>query len=358
MILIHGLSHESNMTEQEMGIVGQGVDRAKKQGVVFFPLASFVRRIDPVKDFLTLVSLFRIIKQEKPDIVHTHSSKGGALGRLAAKMAGAPVIIHTPHGHVFHGHFGSLASRVFLVAEKIFSLLDDCTVALTEGEKDDYINLSVEKEKKLVTIHSGVDIDHFRNVDIEVDLKKKELGLKPENRVVGTVGWLLPIKGPGHLLKAMDRVWKKYPDTELVYVGKGEMLETLQEEAVKMNADEKVKFLGWRDDVHEIIPVFDLFVLPSLNEGMGRVLVEAMALGKPVVGSDTGGIPDLIKQNETGLLVPPGDEEKLAEAIIDILGNPDKAEQMGSKGKVHCEDFSETAMVRKIDELYTDLMSR
>ncbi|MCP4352600.1 MAG: glycosyltransferase family 4 protein [Desulfobacterales bacterium] len=121
---------------------------------------------------------------------------------------------------------------------------------------------------------------------------------------IGFAGWLLPIKGPMYLLKAMPQVLEKCPDTELVYVGKGDMKEQLQVQAKILGISDKVKFLGWRNDIHEIMPVLDVFALPSLNEGMGRVLVEAMAAGKPVVASRTGGIPDLVRHGETGMLVP------------------------------------------------------
>ena len=356
ILLVHGLSHESGMSDLEKQIVEDGVEEAQKNGVKVIALPSMVRSIHPIKDFRALFSLIWLIMKEKPEIVHTHSSKGGILGRLAAKIAGVPHIIHTPHGHVFYGHFGAFASRVFLWIENIFARFTDRVVALTDGEKDDYINLSVCPPEKLFKIHSGVDVKKFMHANGNRVEKRRSLGLDQNEAVIGFVGWLLPIKGPDYLLKAMDDVWRRHSEASLVLVGKGDMDVDLRAEALKKNANGKVKFLGWREDIDEIMPLFDMLVLPSLNEGMGRVLVEAMAAGKPVVASRVGGIPDLVRHAETGYLVPPADEKALADGIKMLLDDPEKAKQMGLRGQEYCRQFSLDAMIEKLDNLYSDLM--
>jgi glycosyltransferase involved in cell wall biosynthesis len=287
-VLVHGLSLESGMTELEKKVVEDGIAKAKSKGVKVVLLPSLVRSIRPIKDLKALLALIWLISREKPDIVHTHSSKGGLLGRLAAKVYGVSPIIHTPHGHVFYGHFGPIASKVFLWIERLFSKFTDRLVALTHGEKDDYIEMPVCSPEKLLTIHSGVDIQQFLHTNGNRVEKKRSLGLGPKEPVIGFVGWLLPIKGPEYLLKAMDYIWPEQPDTTLVMVGKGDLDFDLRAEALRKNVNGKVKFLGWRQDIHELMSVFDIFVLPSLNESMGRVLVEAMAAGKPVVASRVG----------------------------------------------------------------------
>jgi glycosyltransferase involved in cell wall biosynthesis len=173
--------------------------------------------------------------------------------------------------------------------------------------------------------------------------------------VIGFVGWLLPIKGPDYLLKAMDDVWRGHPEASLVLVGKGDLDVDLRAEAQRKTTNGKVKFLGWREDIDEIMPLLDMLVLPSLNEGMGRVLVEAMAAGKPVVASRVGGIPDLVRHGETGYLVPPADEKALADGIKKLLDDPAKAKQMGLRGQEHCRKFSLEAMIEKLDNLYSNL---
>jgi glycosyltransferase involved in cell wall biosynthesis len=298
-----------------------------------------------------------LIIEERPYIVHTHSSKAGLLGRLAAKIAGVPHIVHTPHGHVFYGHFGFLASKIFLWIEKIFSRFTDRMVSLTDGEMDDYIKLSVCSPEKLLKIHSGVDVKKFIQSNGNIMEKRRSLGLDQSGNVVGFVGWLLPIKGPEYLLKAMEYIWQEHPEASLVFVGKGDLDVDLRAQALQVSANGRVKFLGWREDIHEIMPIFDMLVLPSLNEGMGRVLVEAMAAGKPVVASRVGGIPDLVRHGETGYLVPPADEKALADGVKKILNDPERARLMGQRGKEFCQQFSLEAMIEKLDDLYSDLIT-
>jgi glycosyltransferase involved in cell wall biosynthesis len=355
IVLVHGLSQESNMTASEKAAVEAQIESARVKGVRIVAVPSLVRRISPVNDVRTLYDLVRIIQQEKPDVVHTHTSKAGIIGRLAAKIARVPFIVHTPHGHVFYGHFGAALSRVFLWVETLFSHLTDRVVALTGGEGRDYTDCNVYPEDKIVHIHSGVDIEKFRQSPVSVVEKKRSLGLAPNAMVVGFIGWLLPIKGPMHLLKAMEAVWHDHEDVVLVFIGKGDLDVELRTAALQTGADGRINFLGWRDDVEEIMPLFDIFVLPSLNEGMGRVLVEAMAAGKPIVASNVGGIPDLVQHDYNGLLVAPGDEKALATSIKQLLGNPQKAKLMGQRGREFCSQFSLESMVEKLDILYQDL---
>jgi glycosyltransferase involved in cell wall biosynthesis len=146
------------------------------------------------------------------------------------------------------------------------------------------------------------------------------------------------------------------PQACLAFIGKGDLEATLKQRTEELGLQSNVMFFGWRDDIHHIMPLLDVVVLPSLNEGMGRVLVEAMAGGRPVVASNTGGIPDLIRHGDNGLLVPPGDKSALADAILKLILNPARAEAMGECGKAHCREFGLPAMVAKIDRLYVELL--
>ncbi len=174
VILACGLSLESKMTDLEQQSVDRQIEKASESGVKVVPISSLVRRISPVFDIRAFFTLWKIISREKPTIVHTHSSKAGILGRLAAKMTGVPVIVHTPHGHVFFGHFRPFVSKLYLLIEKLFALFTNRLVALTEGEREDYIELSVSKPEKIVTIHSGVDIDRFKNSHVNIEKKRIE----------------------------------------------------------------------------------------------------------------------------------------------------------------------------------------
>ncbi len=344
------------MTDSEREAVEIQIESARVNGVKIIQIPSLLRRISPVNDICALYGLVRIIKTEKPDVVHTHTSKAGILGRMAAKIARVPLVVHTPHGHVFFGHFGPILSRIFLWVERLFGILTDRVIALTDGERNDYTDRNVYPEDKLVQIHSGVDIGKFKQSPVSAVEKKRSLGLAQNGLVVGFIGWLLPIKGPMYLLKAMEDVWRDYENTVLVFIGKGDLDVDLRTAALKTTANGRVNFLGWRNDIDEIMPIFDIFVLPSLNEGMGRVLVEAMAAGKPVVASNVGGIPDLVQNDINGLLVPPGDEKALSASIKQLINDPEKAKLMGQRGKELCNQFSVKSMVEKIDTLYGKLL--
>jgi glycosyltransferase involved in cell wall biosynthesis len=356
MVLAHGLSRESKMTDSEVQAVNDGIQQATQCGVRFVGVPSLVRCIHPWKDLRALLALWGLILRERPTIVHTHTSKAGILGRLAALLAGVRPIVHTPHGHVFYGHFGRWMSRLFRLLEKCFASFTDQSIALTEGERRDYIDLRVCAAERVRTIHSGVDIRRFQETACNAQEKKRQLGLDRHKILVGFVGWLLPIKGPMHLLNAMDLVRRRHPEAVLVFVGKGELEQELKAKAEKLEMSNSAVFLGWRKDLAEIMQLLDILVLPSLNEGMGRVVVEAMAAAKPVVASLTGGIPDLVRHNETGLLVPPGNETALAESIQWLIENPESAKIMGLKGRQRCEPFSLQSMIDKLDALYRDLL--
>ena len=355
VMLIHGPSLESRMTALEKQSVDKRIKRAQEGGVKVIIIPSLVRRVSPAHDLWAFLSLWRLMIKEKPTIVHTHTYKAGILGCWAAKMAGVRIIVHTPHGHVFYGHFNPVVTRLFIMIERFTALIMDHMVALTQGERKDYIAFSVSNPQKISTIHSGVDMDLYVTERVNIDEKKRSLGLDPKSLAVGTVGWLLPIKGPMYLLKAMAHVWQKHPDITLVYVGKGDLENELREEAFRMGVSEKVSFLGWREDIPEIMHILDIFVLPSLNEGMGRVLVEAMAAGRPIVASSVGGILDLVKHGQNGFLVKPGDVTSLSLAIGELVRDKKLRNEMGRAGKTMAQRYGVEKMLRKIDALYSSL---
>jgi glycosyltransferase involved in cell wall biosynthesis len=356
IVLAYGLSLESKMTDLEKDAVYARIRKAERGGVRVIVIPSLVRRTSPLHDLRAFLFLRRLLINEKPIIVHTHSYKAGILGCWAAKISGVPIIIHTPHGHVFYGHFKPFVTRFIIIIEKLTCFIMNRMITLTEGERNDYIALSVCDPKKIVTIHSGVDVGYYMQAQVNIREKRKFLGLDQGELVVGTVGWLLPIKGPIYLLRAMAEVWKRYPQVSLVYAGKGELEGELKREAARMGVSEKVWFLGWRDDIHEILPLLDIFVLPSLNEGMGRVLVEAMAAGRPIVASNVGGIPDLVYHGENGVLVPPADHRALARELEMLISDPDMRRRMGDKGRTLAVQYGTDSMVQKVDRLYLDVL--
>lgn len=328
-------------------------DQIEESGVRYIQVPQLRRSIHLFYDFKALLRIFRLLRREKPDIVHTHTSKAGLLGRLAAKLARVPSIIHTPHGHVFFGYFGALKTKMFILFEKLASRITDRIIALTPREKADYLSYKVTGEDRLVVIPSGIELHKYQPAPREERFKLRiELGIPEHSVVAGTAGRLVPVKGPALLLQAFKQVISEHPDTCLVFAGDGPLRKSLEKNAVDMGLAKKIVFTGWRDDMARILSVFDIFCLPSLNEGMGRVLVEAMALGKPVVASEVGGIPDLISPGKNGFLVPPRNPGELARQIIFLIENREEREKMGRVGKEMVPAFSDEIMVKKISGLY------
>jgi len=356
--LMHGLARESDMTTAEQAQVREKVARARQRGVDVIPIASLERRINLFKDLCAFFLILHYIRRENPIIVHTHTSKAGFLGRVAAWLSRVPIVIQTPHGHVFFGHFNPAGSKFFLLLERIAARITHRLVALTDRERMDYVRLGVAPARKLVTIHSGVDIARFGIEQSDGWPARKGTNGFGDAVVIGYVGWLLPVKGVMALVKAMKVICDSCPDAKLMLAGKGGQEAELRIAAQRLGIGDNVVFCGWSDRIEELLPLFDMLVLPSLNEGMGRVLVEAMAAGLPIVASDAGGIPDLVQDGKNGILFPPGDAQALADGILSLIRRPDEARRMGNAGRQMSRHFSVEAMVAKIEQLYDGLAGK
>jgi glycosyltransferase involved in cell wall biosynthesis len=356
VILVRGLSYESNMGPAETKAVESCLEDADGKGIQILTIRELVRRIYPLGDLKTLYKLITIFSEEKPHIVHMHTSKAGILGRWAARLAGIHVIIHSPHGHVFWGYFNKWKTRAYIFLERLTATITDRIIMLTSREKKDHLRCHIAHENKFTVIHSGVDLSRFSDALVDPDDAKKKLGIPKGTFVVGTVGRLTHIKGHKYLIEAARKILLTRPEMTFIFLGDGELMNDLKAQAASLGIYDKVKFLGWREDVAEVMATFDLFVLPSLNEGMGKVLVEAMAMRKPIIASNVGGIPDLVKNEENGLLVPPEDAEAIARSISILHSHPLKRRAMGEKGKAIAVEYGADAMVQKIDRLYRELV--
>lgn len=356
VVLIKGLAEESEMSPEEARAVMRGLKTAEDNGVRIIDLPCLVRRISPIDDLKALLKLFKIFRREKPHIVHTHTSKAGLLGRWAAFLAGVPFIIHTPHGHVFHGYFNFVLTKCFIVAEKISVLITDKIVTVTDRERDEHFKVGVGRRKKFITIHSGVALDCFIGGNADIKKTKKEVGIPQDYNVVGTVGRLVTIKGHRYLIEAAQGVIEQFPRTVFVFVGDGDLKGELGKQARALGISKNILFIGWRNDVAELLSTFDIFAFPSLNEGMGKVLIEAMAVWKPIVASKVGGIIDLVIDGVNGILVPPKDSEALCKAILRLLTDKSLARQLGKHGReMIYPDFDVSTMIQKIEEMYGGL---
>lgn len=332
-----------------------------KCGVNVVIIPELMREINPVTDIICLFKLYRFIKKGRFNIVHTHSSKAGFLGRVAAKMAGCSIIVHIPHGHIFYGYFNPQITKLFILLEKIAAKFTDKIISLTDSETYDYLKFKVAPQEKFLTIHDGIEIERFVNPRVNKTQAKacgyKELGIQG-SPVVISVARLVPIKGHKYLIDAASKVVESFPDTKFLLVGDGPLRIELEQKAKSLGLAKNVFFLGDRDDIPELLAISDVFALASLNEGMGIAIVEAMASGLPVVATNVGGIPDIVKNGVTGLLVPPKDSEILSIALLKLLKERKLAECMGKEGKKRASLYSVEKMVEKIDELYDKLKNQ
>jgi glycosyltransferase involved in cell wall biosynthesis len=359
VFLARGQSLESSMTPPEKETAKRDLSQAEVRGVKIFTITSLVRRLSPVNDLRAFISIYQLLKRIKPRVVHTHTSKAGILGRWAAYLARVPIIIHTPHGHVFYGYFNRVLAGVFILMEKYTSFITHKIVTLTDKEQEEHLQFKIAPKDRFMTIHSGVALEKYSPSIIHRDhIKdlKAQLGLLEDDPIVGTVGRLTPVKGHEYLIKAAGKILNNFPETRFLLIGAGELRGYLEELCGELGVSRNVLFLGWRDDIPALLSLTDIFVLPSLNEGMGRVLVEAMALSKPIVAFRVGGVPNLIQNSENGILIPPRDIDGLAQAITTLLADRDLMEKMGANGKEKVPSYSAENMTRKIEILYETLL--
>lgn len=336
---------------------GAWVDRAKSipdLKIVF--VDKLTRPIHPVSDVLAFFQIYRHLKHEKYDIVHTHSSKPGFLGRIAAKLANVPVVVHTIHGFPFHDFMLPVLRRFFIFLEKKCARLSDKLITVSKLNLKKTLDLGIAPKDKLVNIYSGID---FRNFDHKIDGNeiRNALAIPQNSLVVGIIGRLSKQKSPWNLVKAAPLVLKKHPNTIFVSVGNGELQKEMYALAEKLKLGKQFKFLGFREDIANLLHIFDVYTLPSQWEGLGRSLTEAMYMKKAVIASAVEGVPELVEHGKTGLLVPPNDPEKLAESICQLLGDTLLRNNLGKKAHFKVKDiFEADKMVVDIEKLYFECL--
>lgn len=323
-----------------------------------FYLDDLVRRIHPLKDILALLKLFKNIRKEKYDIVHTHSSKPGFSGRIAAKLAGTPIIIHTIHGFPFNDFMHPVLRRTFILLERFLSKLSDKLITVSNLNLRKAVELKFDKSHKFINIYSGIDFSKF-NSSIDIPQQKQDLELRPQDKIVGMVGRLSEQKAPLDFIRAIPDVLKIYKDTMFLLVGDGELRQNIESLIETLQINSRVKILGFRDDIARLLQVFDIYVLTSHWEGLGRSLTEAMYMGKPAVATRVEGVPELVEHGKTGLLVSPKDIKGISDGIIKILSDQKLAVKLGKAARQKvAEHFEAKVMVEKIDRLYQQLLKK
>ena len=339
---------------------GRLIDLVRKNRMKVRTFKNLVQPIHPLKDLLVIADITYFLKKHKYHIVHTHNSKAGFIGRLAARIAGVPVVIHTVHGFAFHDQEPRWKQLLFKNLERLASHMCDRMIFISQPLVDWALKEKIVKRDKIVRIYSGIDLDQFRPVtEDDKDKIRKKWNIGHDDAVIGIVSKLWEGKGHEVLIRAFKEIKKEVKEARLVIVGEGPLDGMLHDLGDKLGLTDSILFTGFQSDVSEIIASFDIAVLPSFFEGMGRVLLEAMAMEKPVVASRVGGIPDLVKDRVNGLLTPPGDVEGLTDAIKKLLNDKRLAINMGKEGRKRVTDkFSSDVMVRSINNIYIECLQR
>ena len=337
---------------------GEWAARARQVADAFHPLPNLVNPISPRSDSAALYDIVQLLRRERYDVVHTHSSKAGILGRVAARLAGVPVVVHTMHGPTgLHDLMPRWKRGVFELAERIAGRCTDHMIAVSESGRRHVVELGLVDAARTRTIYSGIDLDRLDGA-WDPEPVRRELELDAGAEVVVFVGRLDAAKAPGLLVAAFAEVARQRPRAVLVMVGDGDLAPALRGQIAELELGDRVRLLGTRHDVPAILRLADVFALSSMYEGVGRALTEAMLLGVPVVAPRIYGIPEVVHHGETGLLYPRGDADAHARAIGEVLADPATARRLGDAGRrLTRRLFDGDAMVRAIEAVYEELVA-
>lgn len=342
----------------EGGTEGSLRDLATDRGLRLATIPELGREIAPASDLTTLIKLYRLMRRERPHVVHTHMAKAGFVGRLAARLAGVPVVVHTFHGHVFHGYFSPRKTRAFLTMERVSARLSTRLITISPRLREEIAEFGVASAEKIEVIPLGFDLEPFANQARGTGEFRRSIGISEKAKIIGAVGRLVPIKNIPLLLEAVALASREHLDLHLALVGGGELRSELEERARALGIAERTIFVGWRRDLPNVYADLDAVVISSDNEGTPASLIEAMATGCPVVATRVGGVPDLIAEGETGRLTPPGDPEALAAALLALFREREQTTRMAALARQRVLDRHQASrLIGDIDRLYLQLLN-
>ncbi|MDD3627641.1 MAG: glycosyltransferase family 4 protein [bacterium] len=318
-------------------------------------LGSLGRELNLRKDIQTFLEIFRILKKEKPHIVHTHSSKAGLLGRWAAYFAKVPIIIHTVHGFGFWYFSNKLIRRFFIFLERITAMITSTLVVVSTKDMKVGLSKKIGNSFKYEIIRSGIDIKEIKNTNINRDQILSELGIRNNEFIVLKIAPFKKQKAPLNFIRLASEVITKKQDfpIKFVLIGGGELEQEIKNEIEKLHLEDHVILAGWKENPIPYFKAADVFILTSEWEGLPRTFLEAMACQKPIIATNVGGAEDVIKNEVNGFLVPFGNIKIMADRLIYLIENDEIRKNMAEEsGRLLSDEFDINVMVRQLDNLY------
>lgn len=346
------------ITGPALGPEGSLLERAFAAELDVRLVPSLRRNIHPWRDWTSYRELIRLLREINPQIVHTHSSKAGILGRAAAAKLSIPAV-HTIHGPAFHQFQNRVSYHAFRLAEKWAARRCDLLVSVCDAMTDQYVAAGVASREKFVTVYSGMEVEPFLNPRRPRDEVRRELGFAPQHIVIGKVARLFHLKGHSDVIAAAQTVIANNPAVRFLFVGDGILHNELVQQIARVGLSKYFTFTGLvpPDRVPELIAAMDVVVHASLREGLARVLPQALIAGKPVISYDVDGAREVVIANETGFLLPPRDVPQLADAITRLACDASLRERLGRTGRDRFTDqFRHETMTRRLRGLYEHVM--
>jgi glycosyltransferase involved in cell wall biosynthesis len=362
--LAAGLETRGYHTTLVAGSLARGEDSmaflAERLGVSVVSVPEIQREISAVHDARSVLRIAELIRRERPHILHTHTAKAGAIARAAALLAGAarpPVVVHTFHGHVLKGYFGTGRTAFFRQVERTLARASDALVAVSPEVRDDLIEFGVAPREKFVVVRLGIPLDE-RLDDETTDIDyRHQYGIGQEAFVVGWVGRMTGVKDTGAVLRTVAALRARGIDAVACLVGDGPDHEPLERLAHELGIARACFFVGYQAEIAGLYRLFDAFYLPSVNEGTPVSAIEALATATPVVANRVGGVPDVVRDGVDGFLVEPGDTEAAAERLATLARDPALRGALGEAGRARVrERYSVARLVDDVDRLYRALL--
>lgn len=329
---------------------------AKERGIEPIIIPELGRSLNPLRDIRTLWKVYQLIKEMKPDVVHTHAAKAGFVGRLAAYLAGVPVIVHTFHGHVFRGYFSPNKTRFFIILERLTARMSDTIITLSDGLRRELAEeYHITRKGRITVLPLGLDLGEFTKVGRKSGAFRKEFNIANDAPLIGIVGRITPIKNHVLFLKAAAEIRKQLPKARFVIVGDGEIRAEIEAQVDQLSLREAVIFTGWQKDLAHIYSDLDVLVISSVNEGTPVTVIEALAAGCPVVATAVGGLPDLLDHGKLGKLVADQEPASLAKAIVEVVAKPPDGIEAQA---LMVDRYGIDRLVKDLDGLYRGILAK